>query len=294
MEKLCKLILEALQLPEAEVKDIHRVGGMTNYNYLATINGEEYVARIPGNGTAQFINRKEEKENLEFSSLLGINPELLYFNAETGLKITRKVIDATTLTSELAKQEEIMKEVVEIFKKLHYSEVPMKNRFRLFTLMDNYEKLARGANATFFVGFNDVKRDVLALKAHYDSMKIEESPCHIDPACGNFIKDRAGRVYLIDWEYSGMFDSLWDLAGYSMESGFSASEEELFLKIYFQRDVTKLEAERILMHKIFQDYLWSLWTLFKETKGDDFGTYGRRRYERLKSNVVVYKSNFDC
>ena len=50
-----------------------------------------------------------------------------------------------------------------------------------------------------------------------------------------------------------------------------------------------MESERILMHKIFQDYLWSVWTSFKEAKGDDFGTYGKKRFERAKKNIRIFK-----
>lgn len=36
---------------------------------------------------------------------------------------------------------------------------------------------------------------------------------------------------------------------------------------------------------ILWDYLWAQWTVIKEAKGDDFGTYGRDRYERAIRNV---------
>lgn len=36
---------------------------------------------------------------------------------------------------------------------------------------------------------------------------------------------------------------------------------------------------------ILWDYLWAQWTVIKEAKGDDFGTYGRDRYERAIMNL---------
>ena len=292
VENLAKLVREVLQSPEAEVKNIIKMGGMTNMNYQVTINSRNYVVRLPGNGTGEFINRKEEKDNLEFSYTLGINPELLYFDVETGLKITEKIVDATTLTKDLAKKAEVMAKVIQVFQTLHTSKVQMKNRFDLFRLMNGYEQLAFAEKVTFFDGFEEVKKDVMALKEYYKAMKVEEAPCHIDPTCANFIRDGQDKIYLIDWEYGGMFDPLWDLAAHSLESGFSVLEEEFFLKTYFQRDLTKGEAERILAHKIFQDYLWSIWTLFKEAKGDDFGAYGKNRFERAKKNIALFKETY--
>ncbi len=292
MKGLVGLIRDALQLPEAKVESIHRMGGMTNLNYLATINGEQYIVRVPGNGTDSFINRKEEKANLELGSTLGINPALLYFNIESGMKITKKIPHAQPLTIETAKQQETMGKVAEIFRTLHHSDARMANRFELFEWMDRYERLALSAKARFFPAFEEVKKDVMALIDEYQKMVIEHCPSHIDPACGNFIFGEAGKLYLIDWEYSGMFDPLWDLAAHCLEVGFSYEEEQLFLTAYFQREVTQAELVRVRMHQIFQDYLWTLWTLFKEARGDQFGYYGENRFNRARRNIDSFKEEY--
>ena len=145
----------------------------------------------------------------------------------------------------------------------------------------------------FSKDLNEVKKDVYAVKNYYESLTIEQAPTHIDALYQNFIKSGDNKLYLIDWEYSGMFDPLWDLATHSIESEFTLLEEELFLSHYFQRDVTELETRRILIHKIFQDYLWTMWTIFKEAKGDDFGSYGIDRFERAKKNISLYKKLYN-
>ena len=33
------------------------------------------------------------------------------------------------------------------------------------------------------------------------------------------------------------------------------------------------------------DYFWAVWTVIKETQGDDFGTYGMDRYTRAIENI---------
>lgn len=95
----------------------------------------------------------------------------------------------------------------------------------------------------------------------------------------NFIKSGED-IYLIDWEYSGMNDPMWDLAAHSLESGFSKNEEKEFLSFYFPNGITKEELLRIQIHKICQDFLWSIWTILKEAKGVSFGDYGINRYKR--------------
>ena len=290
MDKLADIIREALRLPNAKVENIRPTDGMTNLNYLVSIDSASYVVRVAGNGTKEFINRQEEKENLELGSALGINPELRYFNVNSGLKITKKIKNARTVTKQIAKNEEVMDSIAEVFKKLHNSNKVMKNRFRLFELMTKYEKLGLEAGAQLFEGFEEVKESVLFLKQYYEASVIAEVPCHIDPACSNFILNEDDKVYLIDWEYSGMFDPMWDLAAFSLEAEYSQAEEDLFLKHYFHREASIEEKERILLHKVFQDFLWSLWTLFKEEKGDDFGTYGKKRFDRAKENIGLFNN----
>ncbi|WP_172372502.1 choline/ethanolamine kinase family protein [Sporosarcina jiandibaonis] len=288
MEKLIDLIKEALQLPHAKIENIQTTGGMTNLNYLVTIDSTKFIVRIPGNGTEEFIDRGIEKENLEFASSLGINPELRYFDLDSGLKITKKIVSAITLTPELASQEKTMKKVAEIFRTVHHSNRKMSNRFELFEMMTNFEELAHEAGAEFFDGFDEVKKEIISLQQYFTDLNVEETPCHIDPACSNFIMSDEDKVYLIDWEYSGMFDPMWDIAAHALEARISESEEAYFVGQYFQREATVSEKKRMLLHKIFQDYLWSLWTLFKEGKGDDFGDYGKNRFERARKNIEVF------
>lgn len=283
-----QMVRDALQLPHAVVKNLGIIGGMTNFNYLVEVDEEEYVIRIPGNGTSSLIDRTQELQNLKLGSAIGINPELIYFNVENGLKITQRIIDARPIT-EAEMNKALIEKVAHIFQKLHGTTEKMITKFQLFTLMDTYEALAFNAGSDFYDGFQEVKMEVQMLQHKYKLTPVQLSPCHIDPALSNFLFDKDEQLYLIDWEYGGMFDPLWDIASFSLEATLLLEEEALFYQSYFKRAVTEEEQEKLLMHKIFQDYLWSVWTLFKEETGDNFGLYGRHRFERAKENIRRYK-----
>ena len=119
-----------------------------------------------------------------------------------------------------------------------------------------------------------------------NELDVKLVPCHNDMVAENFIKS-GEKIYLIDWEYGGMNDPMWDLAAYSLENELSEDQEELFLKLYFKGNVEEKYKKRILINKIYQDFLWSTWTNIKEAKGDDFGTYGIDRYNRAKKNLKI-------
>ena len=60
-------------------KDIMRLGGMTNHSYKITrMDGESYLVRIPGEGTAEMINRSDERKSTELGCELGIDSPLIY------------------------------------------------------------------------------------------------------------------------------------------------------------------------------------------------------------------------
>lgn len=292
MNNLLALTSKALGVEKSDIMNIRPVGGMTNINYEVSIGNDRYIVRLPGLGTELFINRQEEKNNLQIGTELGINPEEIFFDTDTGLKITRLIPGAKTLTITMTKKYAVMKAVTKTFRKLHLGKIKMENSFNLYKLMEKYEAIAEKEEVQFYPHFAQTKEEVMAIKLDYDELSILVAPTHIDALYQNFLQDENGKYYLIDWEYSGMFDPLWDVATHMMESAFDVTEEATFLQLYFKRAPTKEEEQRIIVHKIFQDYLWSLWTLFKEAKGDEFGSYGQDRFNRLKKNITFYKERY--
>jgi thiamine kinase-like enzyme len=176
-------------------------------------------------------------------------------------------------------------------KKLHTSNAPMKNKFDIGQVKTKYERLVDEVNGGYFYpNFRKLKEEVLKIKLMFDAMQVPLVPCHNDTLPDNFIKSGDNRLYLIDWEYAGLNDPVWDLAAYSLESSLTRREEDLFLSYYFSGEITEKIRMRMLMHKIFQDYIWSLWTIYKEAKGDNFGDYGIMRYNRAIANIEFFLS----
>jgi thiamine kinase-like enzyme/choline kinase/predicted transcriptional regulator len=288
LENLIKENLSAaLSIKPDDVTAIQPFGGMTNKNYKVAIGDKEYVLRIPGNGTEKMISRKEEKINSSLASEVGIDTELLYFNDETGIKVSELIPNAETLNSKTAKREDYMTLTAGILNKLHHSDIKMANTFNVFEKIEEYEHLLKEVNGSTYNGYEKVRAQVMQLKKQFESMDIEFVPCHNDTVPENFVKSGEEGIYLIDWEYAGMNDPMWDLAAHSLESAFSPEEEELFLTLYLGQEQIPDEIKvRVLMNKIYQDFLWSIWTNIKEAKGDDFGTYGIDRFNRARVNLA--------
>lgn len=78
---------------------------------------------------------------------------------------------------------------------------------------------------------------------------------------------------------------MWDLAAASIESRMKKVDEEKLLYFYFNREATKEEKLRLHINKIYQDFLWSIWTILKEAKGVSFGSYGIDRFNNAKKRL---------
>jgi thiamine kinase-like enzyme/choline kinase/predicted transcriptional regulator len=279
-------LIDALNITFDDIKEVQPFGGMTNKNFKLIVHDKEYVLRIPGNGTEQMINRKEEKVNLMHVSKMGIDTKLIYFNEETGVKVSELIQDAETLNSKTSKRQDYMELTTSILRKLHFSNVIMANHFNVFEKIEQYDRLMNEVNGQPYEYYDEVKLQVLKLQEVYQTMNIVLAPCHNDTVPENFVKSGVGKLYLIDWEYAGMNDPIWDVAAHSLECDFSPEDEELFLLLYLNKNEIPFDIrQRVLMNKIFQDFLWSIWTVIKEAKGDNFGTYGLNRFLRAKKNL---------
>lgn len=284
VKNIKEMLVKELNISYDSIESVETVGGMTNKNFKVCISNVDYILRIPGSGTEEMISRSNERNNSLKVNELGLDTDILYFNEEDGIKLSKYINNAETINPKTAKREDNMKEVTKILRKLHDSNVKFKNEFNVFDKIEEYEELLKNLKGKNFEDYFYIKDKVLRLKTILEKLGIENAPCHNDTVAENFVKDE-NRLYLIDWEYSGMNDPMWDLAAHCLECEFNENEEELFLNLYFDYKVEEKYRTKIDIYKICQDFLWSIWTNIKEAKGDNFGNYGQERYNRARKNL---------
>ncbi|MBN1046631.1 winged helix-turn-helix transcriptional regulator [Clostridium botulinum] len=287
------IVREAMKVSEDEISEVVAAGGMTNKNYRICVKGKRYILRVAGIGTECMISRKNEMFNSSIASEREYNVETPYFNVETGIKISTFIENAETLTPRSVKKEENLKQVTRILRDLHEdNEFPMKNEFNVFRELEKYEDILKTSDGEFFHDYDEVRERFMKLEQVLKECDRVFVPSHNDLVSENLVKDTEGRIYLIDWEYSGINDDMWDLAALSLENNFSEDDTELMFRLYFNGEADDNSRKRLLIHQISQDLLWAVWTLIKENEGDDFGTYGIDRYNRGKENLNKLEAEF--
>ncbi len=275
VKEIVKEKIASLLSGDEEIQSVEQLGGMTNQNYLVKTSSNQYIVKFFGKGTDKLIDRKNEKFNIELLKDLKLDVENYLFDIEAGIKVNQYIENAETLDSATIKTK--FEKIAPILQTIHSSGKELKGEFAPFEEIKKYESLIQGEIS--YPNYEAVRKSVLSLKNELEKIGIEKKSCHIDLVPENFIEGPDGHLYLIDWEYSSMNDPMWDLAALFLESEFTPEEEADFLA-YYEGDKTPVSREKIRIYKILQDIIWSLWTIYKEENGADFGDYGITRYNR--------------
>ena len=283
MEKMIKEKISSLLSEEEEVLSVEQLGGMTNQNYLVKTTNKQYIVKFFGKGTEKLINRQDEKYNLELLKDLDLDVKNYLFDIVAGIKVNEYIESAITLDSTSIKTK--FDKIAPILQTIHSSGKELRGEFAPFEEIKKYESLIE--EKIPYANYEAVRKEVFSLEKRLADLGVDRKSCHIDLVPENFIESPQGRLYLIDWEYSSMNDPMWDLAALFLESEFTRQEEEAFLS-HYESEQTPVSREKIAIYKILQDTIWSLWTVYKEEQGADFGDYGVSRYQRAIKGLSYY------
>lgn len=286
-----KLLSDVLQI--SNFKQLKRLGGLTNHTYQVVLeNNQMLVVRLPGEGTEELINRGDEKISTKLACDLGIDAQLLHFGS-LGEKITCYIDGAQTLSAEAFSDNTILKKAAEVLYVLHTSGVDTHIPFDVFDMAAGYETIIRDNFVTLFDDYEEVKSQIMKIHNYVGVDNIPAVPCHNDPLCENWVLDKHGKLYLIDWEYAGMNDGMWDLADVSIEAGLSSAQDYSMLWYYLGREADLKEVTRFQANKLYLDFLWALWGKARVPfDGESMESYAHGRYARLKENLDKFLHEF--
>ncbi|MGR3662495.1 MAG: phosphotransferase [Paracoccaceae bacterium] len=259
-----------------------RLGGLTNLVYRVG----DYCLRMPGLGTEEYINRADEKIATHAAVQAGVSPDVLYVDTATGIMVTRFIGDGVTLTPALfSTREGAVTRAGRALAKLHGSGVMFPAKFDLFAMIDGYLSVLSSKGVTLPKGYHDVMAEAVQVRAELAKHPAQAVACHCDPLCENFV-DTGSRVWIIDWEYAGMNDPMWDLGDLSVEGGFTDQQDEALLNAYFGGEPDAAHRGRMVMYKAMSDLFWTLWGLIQlanNNPAEDFRTYADDRFERCRT-----------
>lgn len=263
-----------------------RLGGLTNLVHLVEVGDDKVIVRIAGEGTDEYIDRSIEAVNAKAACEAGVSADVLFCDTSKGLMISRAIENIETMTPELFKSRKgSPARAGAALAKLHKSGVTFDFRFELFSMINEYLELLSTKDVDLPDGYHEIVKAAEPIKAVLEAKPLPLAPCHCDPLCENFLDD-GDVMWVIDWEYSGMNDPLWDVGDLSVEAGMDEAQELELMTAYFGAWPTPAQHGRIVIYKAMCDLLWTLWGLIQysdDNPAEDFWAYATGRFHRCKA-----------
>ena len=235
------------------------VGGMMNQSYIVSYKGKKYVLYISTEQANEMVDRVLERDNQKIVIDLGITSKNYYFDVKNGIK-ANEYIEGSSLDKADGFDS---KKVAELLKKLHSSRTLSRNDYQPFKRFVAYEEEALSFQKEFDDEYK-LLRDALFENKEF----LERQPlalCHNDAQKSNIIKDFNGKYYLIDFEFMGNNDPIYDIATFGnglVQEGYQC------LVDYFGGKPTLEEKKRFYLWRIFVSLQWHNVAIVKHYRGE--------------------------
>lgn len=229
-------------------------GGMSNYTYLVEDNetNEKFVFRVPGEGGENFVDYKVEAQNMELIDHLNINSHTVYTKPEEGLKLA-KYIPGVNVDANVD-----LDSVSSLLKKVHNSGIEFVETYKHLERLEKYEGLHNNKDTEY----PELKAKFMPIFEEYLQEHIKY-PCHCDAQVANILHGEDNEMYLLDWEFAGTNDFIYDIASFG-NTDFTMAVA--LLENYIE-NTTDNDYIRLYAWRMFQCLQWFNVASFKEEIG---------------------------
>lgn len=237
------------------------VGGMMNISFiiLDKATKKRYVLYIPTEQANEMVDRPLEKEHLSIASSLGITSKNIYFDTSTGIKMNEYIEGSSIDKVDSFDYDKI----AEIFRIFHSSSTLSKLDYNPFDrFVNQYEKEALSFQDEPNPKYVSLREFLFRYKEYLESQKKVLS--HNDAQRSNIVKGEDDKYYLIDFEFVGNNDEIYDIATFG--NGLVSEGREL-LNHYFSK-VTDGEISRYYLWRIYISLQWYNVAIVKHFRGE--------------------------
>jgi thiamine kinase-like enzyme len=257
LERICEQVPE-LATPQRRVAPIE--GGMTNRNYRVSTDTGDYVVRISVRETGELgIDRDNEHHNSVLAADAGVGAPVVARVADPEALVVGFVDGATLQPADFAADSRRVTALAAALRKLHGAP-PFARDFDMVEVQDRYHRIVvengypLPADYACYAGRAKRLGDVLS------RTRTRTVACHNDLMPGNFIEsDGPGsRLWVVDYEYSGNNDPMYDLGDAINELELDpAAAQQLVTEYHGGEEPVQLARARL--SSLMSKYGWSLW-----------------------------------
>lgn len=260
-------------------------GGLSNRAWRAEHAGGSYFVRLAARDAERLgVDRTSECALLATVAAAGLAPEVITCDPSVRLLVTRFVAGRHWSRAD-AHEPRNLRRIGETLRRLHaLPSVPGVHT------LDFRVQAARLEAGLVDLGPLDagVKRTAEAAKSVLAARGSRVTLCHNDLHHLNVLDD-GERLWLVDWEYGGVGDPLFDLAGLFCLHDASPAQQAIVLEAYGQPDLAtnaELSAARCLFDYV--QWLWfRLWIATHPGADAEYSERAAVLAQRLRESPVL-------
>jgi thiamine kinase-like enzyme len=261
---------------------IDQLGGLLNTNYKLTSPEMCVVVHLAAPGTEAYVNHGTEARNARAAVEAGVAPEVLYSDDRQGIIVTRYVDGAEPLDARRAGSPPYLARIGRKLRELHTRTKPFANAFNPFRQLDRYVAILEACGQEPLPAFLAALTRLNALRDVVDARACSSAPCHCDPLPENILDD-GDQLFIIDYEFSGNCDPLFDLGDFSGEANLGDSQEVALLRSYFADAVPPNAHSLLVAYKAVSLLVavgWAQVQVASQNDNEDFEAFGDLRLSR--------------
>ena len=232
-------------------------GGITNLNFLVSDSGSKSVVRLGSDIPEHLVYRSNEIIVSEAAYQIGVSPKLIY--NEPGVLVL-EFIESKTLEPKTVREN--LNKIVPIIRKIH-DEIPNKlsgqpQIFWVFYVIKYYSNYLLNNNSSHISLIPSLLKKAEKLEKLSSPREIVFG--HNDLLAANFLDD-GSKIWVVDWEYGGFNDPLFDIGGLSSNNDLDENLENEVLEMYFKEKPSKdliIKYNAMKTASLLRETMWSM------------------------------------
>ena len=286
---MTEALIRSLPIWKNEIQIAPLEGGLTNWNCRVTDGESVYAVRTGEDDPRLGISRHNELTCARIAADLGVAPAIVY--AGQGVMVAEFIVSVPLKIQGVteAGQSAIVR-VAETIRRIHAAGANVVGALQYFSPFQVAHTYIADARAHGLALPGDGADQLLSQVQELEKAIPPFQPtfCHNDLMPGNLL-DAGDRLWVIDWEYSGIGHGMFDLGGLSNNYSFDEDQDEALLGAYFQRCHSDVVGEFRVM-KAMAALRESLWAVIHGSRSEidfDYDGYRDENYQKFCRALAV-------
>ncbi|MBU6244217.1 MAG: phosphotransferase [Actinomycetales bacterium] len=255
-------------------------GGITNRNYRVDLDDHSVVVRLSDpQGSDLAIDRENEYLNSVAAAASGAAPAVIEYQPGAGALVVAWVRGRTFTEADVRSPANLPR-IAQACRILHAGPA-FAQSFDMFDIQARYLALVRERGYRLPDRYEEFAPQVARVRAAMQGVRERLVPCNNDLLAANLIDD-GERIWIIDYEYSGMNEASFEIGNIWSESTLPLDQLEPLVEAYWGQ-ATPARIARARLWALMSKYGWTLWASIQQATSSidfDYWSWGMEKYER--------------